>query len=510
MKDKKLKILFLYPNFHMSTLVPNGIAILVAWLKREGFKNIDLFDTTFYTAEDKSKDQDRVEVGQVQPFNYADRGIKLKTTDMYEDFVKKVNEFQPNIIMASVLEDTFKIFIKFMEMIKNKKIPCLVGGQFASSAPEKVIALDFVNYVCRGEGEEALTDLCKALEDGKDTSKIANLWVKKNGVIIARNKVRQALDVNTLPIQDLSIFEDLSLFRPMQGKIYRMAPVETQRGCPYACRFCNSPEKNEFYEAQKAGRFFRKRTMKHLYNELKELVSKYRIEYIFFITDTFLAMSEREFDEFCEIYSEFKLPFYMHTRPETVTERRVKKLKEVNCDRVNIGVEHGNYKFRTDVVGRSYKNETAIRSFDIMYNGGISTVSNNILGYPDETRELIFDTIKLVRKLKCTDINAFTFTPYHGTSLRGLCERKNYLAKDTLADGYYVHDSLLTMPSITKAEIRGLMKTFVLYARLPRSYWNDIKISEVETEEGRNKYKELMTLFRKEYAHAPLASEDGM
>ena len=54
------------------------------------------------------------------------------------------------------------------------------------------------------------------------------------------------------------------------------------------------------------------------------------------------------------------------------------------------------------------------------------------------------------------------------------------------------------------------MKTFVLYARLPRSYWNDIKISEVETEEGRNKYKELMTLFRKEYAHAPLASEDGM
>ena len=64
-------------------------------------------------------------------------------------------------------------------MIKNKKIPCLVGGQFASSAPEKVIALDFVNYVCRGEGEETLTDLCKALEDGKDTSKIANLWVKK-------------------------------------------------------------------------------------------------------------------------------------------------------------------------------------------------------------------------------------------------------------------------------------------------------------------------------------------
>ena len=269
-------------------------------------------------------------------------------------------------------------------------------------------------------------------------------------------------------------------------------------------------QKNEFYEAQKAGRFFRKRTMKHLHTELKELISKYSIEYIFFITDTFLAMSEKEFDEFCEIYSEFKLPFYMHTRPETVTERKVKKLKEVNCDRVNIGVEHGNHKFRSETVGRNYKNEVAIRSFEMMYEGGISTVSNSILGYPDETRELIFDTIELVRKLKCTDINAFTFTPYHGTSLRELCERKKYLAKDTLADGYYVHDSLLTMPSITKEEIRGLMKTFVLYSRLPRSSWPEIKIAEAETELGKNKYGELMAIFRREYAHAPLASEDGM
>ena len=48
MKDKKLKILFLYPNIHMSTLVPNGISILSAVLKEAGFKNIGLFDNTFY------------------------------------------------------------------------------------------------------------------------------------------------------------------------------------------------------------------------------------------------------------------------------------------------------------------------------------------------------------------------------------------------------------------------------------------------------------------------------
>ena len=38
MKNKNLKILFLYPNLHMSTLIPNGIAILSAVLKNAGFK----------------------------------------------------------------------------------------------------------------------------------------------------------------------------------------------------------------------------------------------------------------------------------------------------------------------------------------------------------------------------------------------------------------------------------------------------------------------------------------
>ena len=510
--SKKLKILFLYPNLHMSTLIPNGIAILSAVLKEAGFKNLELFDPTFYEShevtraqkEGKSRYDAREKMGQIKPFSFEEKNINLKSTNMFKDFVARINQYKPDIIFASILEDTFPIFRKFMEEIKDQKIPCLAGGVFPSSVPEILLKEDYVDYVCRGEGEGALVELCNALEEGKDTSNIKNLWVKKNGKVISRNSIRPALDVNTLPIQDLSIFEDVSLHRPMTGKIYRMAPVETQRGCPYACRFCNSPEKNEFYNAQKAGRFFRKRTMQHVQLELRELIAKHNIEYIFFITDTFLAMSEKEFDEFCEMYSEFNLPFFMNTRPETITARRAQKLKEIGCHRVNIGVEHGNHKFRVDIVGRNYKNELAIDAFNLMYEAGISTVCNNILGYPDETRDLIFDTIELTRKLKCNDINAFTFIPYQGTSLRGFCEDKKYLSKDKLAN-IYETESLLTMPSISKEEIGGLVKTFVLYSRLPRKYWNEIKIAEQSNEEGKNKFEDLMAVFKNEYMNKSLA-----
>ena len=139
-----------------------------------------------------------------------------------------------------------------------------------------------------------------------------------------------------------------------------------------------------------------------------------------------------------------------------------------------------------------------------MYEAGISTVCNNILGYPDETRDLIFDTIELTRKLKCNDINAFTFIPYQGTSLRGFCEDKKYLSKDKLAN-IYETESLLTMPSISKEEIGGLVKTFVLYSRLPRKYWNEIKIAEQSNEEGKNKFEDLMAVFKNEYMNKSLA-----
>ena len=90
--NKKLRILFLYPNLNMSTLVPNAISILSAVLKADGFKNIDLFDTTFYDTKEDSKDEDRVKAGQVQPFNFDERGIKLKQSDMFQDFVQKIKQ----------------------------------------------------------------------------------------------------------------------------------------------------------------------------------------------------------------------------------------------------------------------------------------------------------------------------------------------------------------------------------------------------------------------------------
>ena len=85
----------------------------------------------------------------------------------------------------------------------------------------------------------------------------------------------------------------------MAGRVYKMFPVETIRGCPYTCRFCNSPDQMALYKNNAGGGYFRKKNLDLVHKELKFMKEKRGVEYNYFWADTFLAMNRKEFDEFC-------------------------------------------------------------------------------------------------------------------------------------------------------------------------------------------------------------------
>ena len=72
--------------------------------------------------------------------------------------------------------------------------------------------------------------------------------------------------------------------------------------------------------------FFRKKRIDLVYKELKYFKDDLGVEYNYFWADTFLAWTSSEFEEFCEMYQDIKLPFWMQTRPETISDYKIKKL----------------------------------------------------------------------------------------------------------------------------------------------------------------------------------------
>lgn len=170
----------------------------------------------------------------------------------------------------------------------------------------------------------------------------------------------------------------------------------------------------------------------------------------------------------------------------------------MNCKNLQFGIEQGNEEFRARVLNRRYTNKQMIEAFKIVERYEIQYTVNNIIGFPDETRELIFDTINVNRQINPTTINCYIFTPYRGIELYDYCVEKGYINKDAkvhqLLDG-----AELKMDSITYQELKGLQRTFSLYARMPESEFDKIQIAEKSDDEGSHMFQQLRKVYYERY-----------
>ena len=186
--SSKFKVLFLYPNFQMAhLLLPASISILSAVLKNAGF-DTKVFDTTLYKPKNKSLDEVRLELLQLKRFNLNDKSVIYKETDMMQDWIDVVNEYQPNLIAVSLLEDTFPIAQPLLRQAKDMGYLIVAGGIMASFAPHDVVKEASIDIVCKGEGENAMVELCRALSEGRAINQIPNLW------IIQKPQIQRDLD----------------------------------------------------------------------------------------------------------------------------------------------------------------------------------------------------------------------------------------------------------------------------------------------------------------------------
>ncbi len=493
---EKLKVLLVYPNLQMVNLLPSNIAALSAYLKKQGV-DVKLFDTTLYKTKEKSVDEIRVEHMQLRPFNLEDKGVTYKKTDAHDDFKKLVKEYNPDIIGISATDDTVDLGISLVKTVEDENIHTVMGGIFPTFAPEDAISSDLVDSICIGEGEEAFLEYCKKYQNDEDLTDVKNFWVKKEGKIY-KNDLRTPIDINSLPYEDLSVFEEKRIYRPMQGKVLRMVPICMDRGCPYNCSFCAAPSQRKLY-LNYCHKYFRIKSIDRVIDEIKYQMQKNKADYIYFNSETFFARKEDYLEEFAKKYSkEIGLPFWCQTRVETITEKRVKLLENMHCDRMSIGLEHGNEGFRKKILKKHFTNKQVIESFKILEKSTIPVTVNNVIGFPDETRKLTFDTIELNRKITADSINAFFFVPYHGTPLREYAIQKGYLDPEAKPDSL-MRSSILKMPQFPGNEIKGLVRTFPLYVKMPKSYFPKIKIAEQLNEKGDKMLAELRDVFFEKY-----------
>lgn len=489
-QPSQFKVLIAYPNLSMMLTPSYAVGLFTSLLKGKGYK-VDMFDCTPYLPSQEF-------LGEPLAVTRANKLLNSRQFDpitlfgsprkgLLDDFRKKLDEFAPNVVVFTTLvEDTWPQARSLLEILGDfTGVRSIIGGVYATMSPESVIQNSCIDVMGSGEGEEAVVDFCEAVREGRSTEDIQGTWARLKDGSVKRNLPRPLVDINkTLP--DFSLFDDRRFLRPLGANIWKAIPVETYRGCPYTCTFCNSPTQVTIAKANDQGHFLRRKSMSTLRREFETMIDRHEANFFYINDDAFMARPKDEIREFAEMYRDIAVPFWFQTRFEDVDEEKLGWLADVGCYRISFGLEHGNAKFRQEKLRRRMTNEFIVDQARVVAASGIPYTLNIIIGFPYETRELVFDSIRLCRQIDSFDsLSVNVFVPYHGTPLRDMALEEGWLDPERQTTSV-ISESILQMPKpyLSGKEILTLQRVFPLYVRFPESRYAEIERAEKDDEEG--------------------------
>ncbi|MBO5858413.1 MAG: cobalamin-dependent protein, partial [Clostridia bacterium] len=152
-----------------------------------------------------------------------------------ESFAKFEN---PSVVGFSCYVWNMEYNLRLAEMIKKKYPDCLIvfGGH---NVPEDTSLLEkhgFIDVLIHSEGEEPFANLLKAYDGDGDFSAIPDISFRKGGGFVTTEKKR-IYDITNYPSPYAAkIFDRVIEKYP---DITFHATLETNRGCPYGCAFCD-------------------------------------------------------------------------------------------------------------------------------------------------------------------------------------------------------------------------------------------------------------------------------
>lgn len=483
-----MKVLFFHPANYLEISIPQGIAILSAVLKGEGHE-VALFDTTFIKPRSYACEQLGMMAGpsiyKKTEYTIEDLVKDDPVKDVIKEFQNKIDEFKPDLLAVSTMTTSYDFAVETLRKLKIK-CPVVVGGVHPTISPQEAISEKVFDIVCVGEGEGALSDLCAAMQEGRDYTGIKNLWVKSNGKA-HRNPYRPFVDLDALPCPDWSMFDKRHLFRPFVGKIYVGGLYASSRGCPCDCTYCVNRTLREIF--QDCGRYFHYQKPETTARHLAEIKEKYGATWFKFVDDTFLLQPVDNLKKLCELVKPLNIQFGCSIRPNTVTEEKVKIVREMGCVAMSVGIETGNEEIRRKVLNRQISNKQIEDAFRIINAYDIRISAFNMVGLPGETRENVFETIEFNRKLNVKSGNVYVVYPFPKSQI-SMKHKIKYRTKSgkiiPMGEG-----SVFRLSKMPPKEVEGLKKTFNMYLNLPKELWPVIKYAEQETKQGKKIYSAL-------------------
>ena len=378
-----------------------------------------------------------------------------------DDFVERMRD--RDLIGMGLMTNTFHRACVLTRRLRDAgiKAPIMWGGTHPTVAPEE--SLEVPDIICVGEGEEPTLQLADRLEAGKDPTDIGSLRFRAGGPFgnknVIRNQVQpleQELDDYPFPDYELEthwVAESDGL-KParldnLRGTLHRLR-IETTRGCPYPCTFCNNAALLKIYRGK--GSWVRKRSADNVIAEIQQARKCFpTVEAVNIVDDLFFIRSEEDIDDFATKYAErVNLPLELDAFPNTITEPKLRSLLRVPINLISMGIQSGSADTLKNIYKRPTPIEKIVEGINLFSKYKVRTEYHYIVNNPFESDRNRIETLHFAARhhrgpsiLRIFPLQFYPGTPlYDQAREAGMIGQRHESAYEyTYTGSTHLHDS---------------------------------------------------------------------
>jgi len=384
---------------------------------------------------------------------------KVRNLNLME-IMEEINEFKPDIVGISCCFTTGVNFA--LEIAKESKklgYSIVLGGWHPNFAPSEVLKYPFVDIIVRGEGEITFRELI----ENKNLEEIKGISYKNNGCIINNRDSPLIKDLNKLPLPARKLRHKKSFFQIFQMPI---DAIETSRGCPHRCIFCNI---HLFYRGT-----YRAKSPRRVIQELKVITNGKNKINVMIVDDNFTTDIKRV-EKICDLIIKegIKVDLTCQSRIDVIKKNPdvIKKMSKAGFWCFFLGIESFNQKSLNSIQKRVHLKDI-FEAIRILHDNDIVIIGSMLVGSNLDEEEKDTDLmIKVVKKLGIDFPLYSVMTPLLGTKFRDILIEKNFLVSHNWSE-YNFTTAVNRLNKLSKEKLDQLLTKAYYYGYFHRG-WKD-------------------------------------
>jgi radical SAM superfamily enzyme YgiQ (UPF0313 family) len=315
-----------------------------------------------------------------------------------ETFTSALREKRPGVVGFTSM---FNNSLHAERLIRATKdvdagIVTVAGGSHFGALPQQSLdRIPELDFVVRGEGEVAFSQLLSALNQGTSARDTPGLCYRAPSGFV-ENPAGPMLDLkNVNPVWtrlegvlDLRRYTATAPADSPRKAVY----VEAGRGCPFDCSFCATAP---FWH-----RRYRVKAIDCIIAEMRHLYEQYQYDTFMLVHD--LLTADRHFvSDFCDALFSARLPveWTANHRADIELGALAPKMRSAGCLSVFMGIESASERIQKEV-SKGLTRGQVMSTVNSLRDVGISSTCSFIIGFPSETAADLSATLELAGRLK--------------------------------------------------------------------------------------------------------------